>query len=168
MKNRYVFRTFIMPEQRTRDMSVEMKLNPVKPVLKDKHVLLVDDSIVRGTTTRKIVEIVKKAGARKVDLWITCPPIISPCFYGIDIATHAELIAADHSVKEIEKMFNVDRLRYQTLDGLINAIGLKGKLCTACLTGKYPTCFAQKLADKMKTQKTLKEHVRYYEMDGDL
>lgn len=163
MKNRYIYRTFIMPEQRIRSLSVGMKLNPVKSVLKDKHVILVDDSIVRGTTMKKIVDMVRKSGAKKIDLWVTCPPIISPCFYGIDIATHGELIAANHSVPEIEKTLKVDKLCYQTIEGLTKSIGLGENICKACLTGRYPTCFAQKLADKMKTQKTLK-HQRYYEI----
>jgi amidophosphoribosyltransferase len=163
MKNRYIYRTFIMPEQRTRALSVDMKLNPVKSVLKDKHVLLVDDSIVRGTTTRKIAEMVRKAGAKKIDLWITCPPVVSPCFYGIDIATHNELIAFKHKVEEIQKITNVDRLCYQTIDGLVKSIGLGENICKACLTGEYPTCMAQKIADRMKTQKNL-EQKRYYEI----
>ncbi len=163
MKNRYVHRTFIMPEQRTRSLLVGMKLNPVKSVLKDKHVILVDDSVVRGTTMMKIVDMIKRAGARKIDLWITCPPIRSPCFYGIDIATHHELIAFNHSIEDIRKMFKVDSLCYQPLDGLVKSIGLGNDICKACLTGEYPTCMAQKLADGMKKQKVL-SHKRYYEI----
>jgi len=163
IKNRYIWRTFIMPVQKARDGAVKFKLNPIKSVIKDKKVLLVDDSIVRGTTSRKIVEIVRKAGAKKVELWITCPPIISPCFYGIDMATHTELIAANHSVEEIVKKINVDKLCYQTIEGLVDAIGFKEEeLCTACLTGRYPTPLAQSLADKMRTQSTVK---RYYEVE---
>ncbi len=164
MKNRYVHRTFIMPEQQARSLSVEMKLNPVKSILKDKHIILVDDSIVRGTTMTKIVDMVRRAGAKKIDLWITCPPVISPCFYGIDIATHNELIASSHTVPEIEKMLKVDKLCYQNLGGLVKAIGLGENICKACLTGEYPTCMAQRMADKMKTQKSL-THKRYYEME---
>jgi amidophosphoribosyltransferase len=162
MKNRYVHRTFIMPEQRTRSILVDMKLNPIRSVLKDKHIILVDDSIVRGTTMMKIVDMIKRAGAKKIDLWITCPPIVSPCFYGIDIATHNELIAFKHGVKEIEKMFKVDNLCYQTIGSLVNSIGLDNNICKACLTGEYPTCMAQKLADGMKKQKNL-GNKRYYE-----
>jgi amidophosphoribosyltransferase len=165
MKNRYIWRTFIMPSQRMRDISVNMKLNPIKSVIKNKHVLLVDDSIVRGTTTKKIVNLVRQVKAKKIDVWITCPPIISPCFYGIDISTHAELIAANNKVPEIAKIIGADKLCYQTIGGLTKAIGLKrSELCMACLTGKYPTCLAQKLSDKMKTQKTLK--TRYWEREG--
>ena len=92
------------------------------------------------------------------------PSVVSPCFYGIDIATHNELIAASHPVPEIEKMLKVDKLCYQNLDGLVKAIGLGENICKACLTGEYPTCMAQRMADKMKTQKSL-THKRYYEME---
>jgi amidophosphoribosyltransferase len=163
MKNRYVHRTFIMPEQRTRSMLVDMKLNPVRSVLKDKHIILVDDSVVRGTTMMKIVDMIKRAGAKKIDLWVTCPPIVSPCFYGIDIATHQELIAFKHDTEEIGKIFRVDKLCYQTIGGLVDSIGLGKNICSACLTGDYPTCKAQSLADRMKKQKNL-GHTRYYEM----
>jgi len=166
IKNRYIGRTFIMPEQRTRDDSVNVKMNPVRSVLKDKKVVLVDDSIVRGTTSRKIVNLVKRAGAKEVNVWITCPPIISPCFYGIDIATHGELIAANQKIPEIAKTIGADKLCYQTLPGLVDAVGFEpGELCLACLTGSYPTPVAQKIADEMK-EKRLKERVRYWEMNS--
>ena len=165
MKNRYVHRTFITPEQSTRSNMVSMKLNPVTSVLKDKHVILVDDSIVRGTTMKKIVNMVRKAGAKRVDLYITCPPIISPCFYGVDIATHGELIAHHHDVEGIRKEIGADKLYYQTVEGIEKSIGLgKDNICKACITEKYPTCLAQQMADKMKTQKSLKSGKRYYEM----
>lgn len=151
MKNRYVGRTFIMPEQRSREDAVRTKLNPVKSVLKDKNVVLVDDSIVRGTTSKKIVKLIKSGGAKNVDVWITCPPIISPCYYGIDMKSHSELIAANNSVEEIREIMGADSLNYQTIEGLKDAIGIDG-LCTACLTGIYPTEDAQRLADKMKEQ----------------
>ena len=164
IKNRYIGRTFIMPEQKTRANSVSIKLNPVISVLKDKKVVLVDDSIVRGTTSGKIVDLVRKAGAKKVELWITCPPIISPCFYGIDIATHKELVAFDRSIEEVEKLVKADRLCYQTLEGLIDAIDSnRQELCLGCLTGEYPTPMAQKLSDQMKGKK-LNERIRYWEM----
>ncbi len=166
IKNRYIGRTFIMPEQRTRDDSVNVKLNPVRSVLKDKKVILVDDSIVRGTTSKKIVNLLKRAGAKEVNVWITCPPIISPCFYGIDIATHGELIAANQKIPEIAKTIGADKLCYQTLPGLVTAIGFEpNELCLACLTGSYPTQLAQKIADEMK-EKRLKERVRYWEMNS--
>ena len=163
IKNRYVGRTFIMPEQQARDDSVNVKLNPVQSVLKDKSVILVDDSIVRGTTSKKIVNMIKKAGAKHVEVWITCPPIKSPCFYGIDIATHAELIAANKTVPQISRTIGADKLCYQTLEGLVDAIGVAPEhLCLACLTGDYPTPTAQKIADLMKMKRP--GGMRYYEI----
>ena len=97
-------------EKRMRDNAVGVKLNPIKSVIKDKKVILVDDSIVRGTTSKRILKLVKSAGPKKVDIWITCPPIISPCFYGIDISTHGELIGANNKVPEIEKIICTDNL----------------------------------------------------------
>jgi amidophosphoribosyltransferase len=165
IKNRYIGRTFIMPSQQMRDETVYAKLNPIRSVLKDKHIILVDDSIVRGTTCKKIVNMIKKAGAKKVDLWITCPPIVSPCFYGIDISTHGELIAFNNKVPEIEKIIGADNLCYQKRDCLIDAIGHKScDLCMACLTGEYRTPTAQNIADKMKNQTSLKK-VRYWETE---
>ncbi len=165
IKNRYIGRTFIMPTQTMRDNAVTVKLNPIKSVLKDKKVIIVDDSIVRGTTSKKIIRLVKSAGPKRVDVWITCPPIISPCFYGIDIATHGELIAANNKVPEIEKIIGADKLCYQTIDGLVDSIGFdKCKLCMACLTGQYPTTMAQKIADKMKKQTSFKR-IRYWERE---
>jgi len=165
IKNRYIGRTFIMPTQTMRDNAINVKLNPIKSVLKDKKIILVDDSIVRGTTSKKIVKLVKSAGPKKIDVWITCPPIISPCFYGIDIATHGELIAANNKVPEIEKIISADNLCYQTIDGLVDSIGFdRCKLCMACLTGQYPTTMAQKIADKMKTQTSFKR-IRYWERE---
>ena len=163
IKNRYIGRTFIMPEQKTRSNSVSVKLNPVGSVLKDKKVVLVDDSVVRGTTSEKIVSLVKKAGAKKVELWITCPPIISPCFYGIDIATHRELVAFERSIPEVENLVKADRLCYQTLEGLVQAIGSRQELCLGCLTGRYPTPIAQEMSDNMKEKKS-DERIRYWEM----
>jgi len=165
IKNRYIGRTFIMPNQAMRDDAINVKLNPIKSVIKDKKVILVDDSIVRGTTSKKIVNLVKSAGPKKLDVWITCPPIISPCFYGIDISTHGELIAANNKVPEIEKIIGADKLCYQTIDGLVDSIGFdRCKLCMACLTGQYPTPMAQKIADKMKKQTSFKK-IRYWERE---
>jgi len=165
IKNRYIHRTFIMPGQQRRENAVKMKLNPLKAVLKGKSVCLVDDSIVRGTTIRKIIGIVREAGAREVHVKITCPPIVSPCFYGIDIATHQELIAAKRSIDEVRHLIGADSLNYQTLEGLIEAIGLgKENLCLACLTGNYPTPKAQRLADKMKG-KPPRASFRYIELE---
>jgi amidophosphoribosyltransferase len=164
IKNRYIGRTFIMPSQQLRDDSVHVKLNPVRSVLKDRRVIVVDDSIVRGTTSKKIINLVKQAGAKEVEMWVTCPPIISPCFYGIDIATHAELIAAVKSIPQIQKTIGADRLCYQTIEGLVEAIGIpRDELCMACLTGEYPTPIAQKVSDQMLT-KMPQDRVRYWEM----
>ncbi len=149
IKNRYVHRTFIMPTQEAREGAVRMKLNPLKSVIKGKRIVLVDDSIVRGTTLKNIVAMLKSSGAKEVHVRITCPPIISPCFYGIDISSRSELIAANNSVEAIERILGADSLVYQSLEGLIDAIGLpRGDLCNACLTGEYPTPMAQERAEE--------------------
>jgi len=163
IKNRYVQRTFIMPRQKERDGAVRIKLNPLKTVLSGKRVLLVDDSIVRGTTLRNIISMVRKSGAKEVHVRVTCPPIISPCFYGIDIAIHNELVACDKKIEEIRKSFNADTLGYQKIDGLVDAIGMpKEDLCLGCLTGEYPTPLAQELSDKLK-YRTIRKKTRYWE-----
>lgn len=151
IKNRYIGRTFIMPTQEQREKAVRVKLNPVASVLEGKRVLLVDDSLVRGTTLRNIVAEVRRAGAKSVDVWITCPPIISPCFYGVDMSNHKQLAAANMSVEEIRKSIGADRLVYQGLEDLREAIGLGNNICAGCLTGKYPTALAQKLSEKSKS-----------------
>ncbi|ADG13026.1 amidophosphoribosyltransferase [Methanocaldococcus infernus] len=138
MKNKYVGRTFILPSQTERELAVRLKLSPIKAVLEGKRVVLVDDSIVRGTTSRRIVEMVRKAGAKEVHLRIGCPKIISPCYYGIDMPTKRELIASNKDIEKIRKEIGADSLGYISLEGLIKAIGRKD-LCLACLTGKYPT-----------------------------
>jgi len=165
IKNRYIGRTFIMPTQKERDSNIKAKLNAVKSLIRGKKVLLVDDSIVRGTTMKRIVELIRKAGAKSVEVWITCPPIISPCFYGIDIAIHGELIALNKSIEEIAKEIGADKLCYQTMEGLIRAIGHENKLCLGCLTGKYPTKLAQSLSDEMKS-KVMMERNRYWEIEA--
>ncbi len=163
IKNRYVQRTFIMPRQKERDGAVRIKLNPLKTVLSGKRVLLVDDSIVRGTTLRNIISMIRRSGAKEVHVRVTCPPIISPCFYGIDIAFHKELVACDKTLEEIRRSFIADTLGYQKIEGLVDAIGLpKEDLCLGCLTGKYPTPLAQELSDKLKCRVTSKK-TRYWE-----
>jgi len=137
IKNRYIGRTFIMASQAKRENSVKLKLNPVESEINGKRILLVDDSIVRGTTSKKIVKLLKEHGAEKVYFLSTCPPIISPCFYGIDMPSKAELIAARLSVEEIRKEIDADYLLYNSVDALKKALGIKD-LCLACLTGKYP------------------------------
>lgn len=139
MKNRYVERTFIMPEQSERTTSVMLKLNPLKSVIKDKRVVLVDDSIVRGTTMRQIVQLVRNAGAREVHVRIGSPPIRSPCYFGIDMKTRDQFAATGRTVEEIGKMLTADSLGYISVEGLVESIGLAaGDLCLACLTEEYP------------------------------
>ncbi len=163
IKNRYVGRTFIMPHQEGRDNAVRLKLNAVRGVVQGKNVLLVDDSIVRGTTMKKIVNLLKEAGAGRVEVWVTCPPIKSACFYGIDMATHSELIASTKSVEEIRRIVGADELCYQTIDGLVDAIGFpKKETCLACLTGVYPTPLAQRIADEMRVGPQ-DQNVKYWE-----
>jgi amidophosphoribosyltransferase len=140
IKNRYVGRTFIMPTQKERETSVRLKMNPIKSELEGKRIVLVDDSIVRGTTSRSLVKVLREAGAREIHLRVGCPPIISPCYYGIAMATKKELIASDKEVEEIRKTLGVDSLGYLSLESLIECIGIKnGNLCVGCLTGEYPT-----------------------------
>lgn len=139
IKSRYIHRTFIEPEQRMRAMGVRLKLNPLAEYIEGKRIVLVDDSIVRGTTTGQIVRLVREAGAAEVHLRITAPPIRHPCYYGIDMATHKELIAANYSVDEIRAKLGADTLGYLSVQGLIEAVGDgPGRHCTACFTGDYP------------------------------
>ena len=141
IRNHYVGRTFIEPEQRVRDFGVRLKLNPVRSILEGKRVILIDDSIVRGTTSRKIVRMVRDAGAKEVHIRISCPPTISPCFYGVDTPRQRELIAANKSIEEIRDFIGADSLVYLSLEGTKKACaeGEKTSYCTACYTGKYPT-----------------------------
>ena len=141
IRNHYVGRTFIEPEQRVRDFGVKLKLNPVRHVLQGKRVVLIDDSIVRGTTSKKIVRMVRDAGAAEVHVRISCPPTVAPCFYGVDTPDKKQLIAANKSVDEIREYIGADSLAYLSLEGMKEACG-EGELttyCTACYTGKYPT-----------------------------
>jgi len=142
IRNHYVGRTFIQPQQSIRHFSVKVKLNPVRSILEGRRVVLVDDSIVRGTTSRKIVKMVKAAGATEVHLRISCPPTVSPCFYGIDTPSRAELIAATHTVDEIRKHVEAESVAYLSLGGLRQAVGEnQGAYCTSCYTGVYPVAF---------------------------
>jgi len=143
IRNHYVGRTFIQPEQRVRDFGVRMKLNPVRALLEGKRVILIDDSIIRGTTSRKIVRMVRAAGATEVHMRISCPPTISPCFYGVDTPSKKDLIAANKSVEEICAFIEADSLAYLSLEGLTHACTYgdaePNTYCTACYTGNYPT-----------------------------
>ena len=144
IRNHYVGRTFIEPEQSIRDFGVKLKLNPVRGDLEGQRVVLVDDSIVRGTTSRKIVRLVREAGAAEVHVRISCPPTISPCYYGIDTPRREELIAAQKSVEEIRRFLGADSLGYLSLKSLREAVeDTQGKFCTACYTGSYPTELVQ-------------------------
>lgn len=144
VRNHYVGRTFIEPQQAIRDFGVKVKLNPVRSVLAGKRVIMVDDSIVRGTTSQKIVKMIRDAGAKEVSLLISSPPFISPCVYGIDTPTKEELIASSKSVEEIQRFIGVDRLCYLSLEGVFRAMeSPREEFCDACFTGKYPTTLGQ-------------------------
>jgi len=143
IRNHYIGRTFIEPEQRVRDFGVKLKLNPVRSILAGKRIILVDDSIVRGTTSRKIVRMMRDAGAREIHMRISCPPTISPCYYGVDTPIKSQLIAANKSLEEIRDYIGADSLAYLSLEGLREACaeGEKTTYCTSCYTGVYPTKF---------------------------
>jgi amidophosphoribosyltransferase len=139
LKNRYVGRTFIEPDQRIRDLGVRLKFNPLPQMLDGQRLVVIDDSIVRGTTTPKVIKLLKKAGAKEVHMRICAPPIRYPCFFGVDMASRWELIAANKTVEEVRDYIGADSLGYLSIDGLIKAIGLpKEMFCLACFTGDYP------------------------------
>lgn len=141
VKNRYVGRTFIQPSQSLREQGVKMKLSAVRGVVEGKRVVMVDDSIVRGTTSRRIVNLLKEAGATEVHVVISSPPIKNPCFYGIDTSTKEELIASDKSVEQIRELIGADSLTFISVDGMMKALGQEGTngYCLGCFTGNYPT-----------------------------
>jgi amidophosphoribosyltransferase len=142
IRNHYVGRTFIQPQQSIRHFGVKVKLNPVRSILEGKRVILVDDSIVRGTTSRKIVRMVRAAGASEVHVRISCPPTISPCFYGVDTPRKSELIAATHTLEEIRDFLEADSVGYLSLEGLLTAVGSdRRSYCSSCYTGIYPVEF---------------------------
>jgi amidophosphoribosyltransferase len=139
MKNRYVGRTFIQPSQSLRERGVKLKLNPIPDVIRGKRLVVVDDSIVRGTTTRQLVMALREAGAAEVHTRITCPPIKWPCFYGIDMSTRSELVASDLSVEEVRQFVGADSLGYLSMEGMVAATGSPEQtLCRACFDGEYP------------------------------
>ena len=154
IKNRYVGRTFIQPTQSMRESGIRMKLNPLKDVINGKRIIMVDDSIVRGTTSRKIVQALRAAGATEVHMRISSPPVTHPCFYGIDTDSQDQLIAATQSVEEIAKQIGVDSLAYLSWEGMLTATGEKPeKFCSACFTGDYPI----EIPDQVKQSKLLLE-----------
>ncbi|MBC8141916.1 MAG: amidophosphoribosyltransferase, partial [Armatimonadetes bacterium] len=139
IKNRYIQRTFIAPDQRMREMGVRMKLTPIHEVMEGKRVVMVDDSIVRGTTTGKVVRLLFDAGAREVHVRITAPPVISQCFYGVDMASKSELIAANNSIEQIRQHIGATSLGFLSQDGLARALSSPNEnFCLACFTGEYP------------------------------
>src|SRR3984885_15442377 len=139
IRNHYVGRTFIQPQSAIRHFGVKVKLNPVRSILDGRRVVLVDDSIVRGTTSQKIVKMVRAAGAKEVHVRISCPPTISPCFYGVDTPRKSELIAATHTLEEIREFLEADSVAYLSLEGLLSAVGdERSSYCSSCYTGRYP------------------------------
>jgi amidophosphoribosyltransferase len=140
VRNHYVGRTFIEPKQSIRSFGVRLKLNPVRDLIQGRRVVLIDDSVVRGTTSKKIVRLVREAGAREVHVRVSCPPTVSPCYYGVDTPNKSELIAARMSVPDVRRFIEADSLGYLSLEGMLEACGLPAEAsCVACWTGRYPT-----------------------------
>jgi len=143
IRNHYIGRTFIEPSQSIRSFGVRLKLNPVRNLIQGRRVVLIDDSIVRGTTSKKIVQMVREAGAKEVHMRISCPPTVSPCYYGVDTPRKADLIAAQMSVDEVCRYIEADSLGYLSMEGMLAAIGFESdSSCVACWNGKYPTAVA--------------------------
>ncbi|MFH1093467.1 MAG: amidophosphoribosyltransferase [Candidatus Omnitrophota bacterium] len=154
IRNHYVGRTFIQPSQFIRDFRVRVKLNPIKDVIKGKRLAVIEDSIVRGTTSRARVRTIRNCGAKEIHMRISCPPIKWPCFYGIDFPTKKELIAANHTVKEIKEFMGLDSLKYLSLEGMLKSMLLpECEFCTACFNGDYPTKIPKKFSKKMLEKK---------------
>jgi amidophosphoribosyltransferase len=157
IKNRYVGRTFIEPDQRIRDLGVKFKFNPLPQILANKQIVLIDDSIVRGTTTPQVIKLLRRAGVKEVHMRICAPPLCYPCFFGVDMATRWELIAAQKTVPQIRDFIGADSLGYLSIDGLIKAIALpKETFCLACLTGDYPVPVQMEM-DKLELEATSAE-----------
>jgi amidophosphoribosyltransferase len=153
VKNRYVGRTFIQPDQRIREAGVSLKFNALREVLQDKRVVVVDDSIVRGTTTPRVIALLRKAGARELHVRVTTPAIAWPCFFGVDMATRSELLAASHTEEEIRQVIGADSLAYISLDGLNRATKQDAHtLCNACFTGRYPIDVQMQM-DRLEVQR---------------
>ncbi len=153
MKNRYIERTFILPDQSQRDEGVLLKLNPIRSTVAGKRVVIVDDSIVRGTTMLKIVQMTRRAGAKEVHVRIGCPPVIAPCFYGVDMKTREQFAALNRTPQQIAELITADSVGYISQAGLVEALGIpESELCLACVTGEYPTRI---VGERMRFQKTL-------------
>lgn len=138
IRNHYVGRSFIQPAQEIRDFSVRLKLNPVREVIEGKRIIVIDDSLVRGTTSKKIVNMLRRAGAKEIHMLISSPPVVSPCYYGIDTPTREELLAANMSIDEIRRFIGADSLNYLSLEGMVESADKTKGYCTACFTGEYP------------------------------
>ena len=164
VKNKYVGRTFIEPSQELREQGVKMKLSPVRSLVKDKSVILIDDSIVRGTTSKKLIQMLRSAGAREIHFRISSPKIVAPCFYGVDFSTYDELIGATHTTEEIRELIGADSLAFLSVEGLTEGVGRGKNLgkncgqCTACFTGDYPTSMYQDIKDANK--KSFKSNIK--------
>lgn len=152
IKNRYIGRTFIQPSQTMREKGVKMKLSAVPSLIKDKIVVLIDDSIVRGTTSKKIIQLLRDAGAKEVHMRVAAPPITHPCFYGVDTSTYEELISAKHTTEEVRQIIDADSLAFISIEGILQACN-RHKMCTSCFTGKYPTYIYQDVKDANKDGK---------------
>jgi amidophosphoribosyltransferase len=138
VRNHYVGRTFIQPSQDMRDFSTRIKLNPVRSMIQGKRIIIVEDSIVRGTTIKARVKKLRELGAKEIHMRVSCPPIVSPCYYGIDFSSKGELIAANNSVEDIARYIGLDSLHYLSVDGLLSSVGRPEEYCLACFTGDYP------------------------------
>jgi amidophosphoribosyltransferase len=162
VKNSYVGRTFIQPSQTIRQLGIRLKLNPLREIIEGKRIIVVDDSIVRGNTQRAIVRMLREAGAKEIHVRISSPPVEWPCYYGIDFASRAELIASGLEVEEIRRSIGADSLSYVSLEGLIAATTIaEDKLCTACFTGKYPISVPTDMSEgkmRLEITETLKSH----------
>ncbi len=150
IKNRYIGRTFIMPKQELRELLVKFKVNVIKENVRNKRIVLVDDSIVRATTSKRIVDMIRRAGAKEIHLRVGSPPIIAPCYFGIDMKTRKELVASNHTIEEIRDIVGADSLSYLSLKGLLTALRRLGgeDFCTACLTGRYPVAVPGELMEE--------------------
>jgi amidophosphoribosyltransferase len=158
MKNRYVGRTFIMPTQEERERAVRLKLNPIRDVVEGRSVTLIDDSIVRGTTSRQLVDLLREAGAEEVNVRIGAPPIVAPCYMGIDMASREELIAAGRSVDDIEAEIGADSLAYLSIDAVAGALrSSRADLCLGCVTGEYPYDIEGEETDRDVERPTIQE-----------
>jgi len=152
VRNHYVGRTFIQPAQEIRDLKVRVKFNPIKELIKGKRVVVVDDSIIRGTTTKARVKSLREVGAKEIHMRVSCPPTKYSCFYGIDFPNRRQLIANNFSLEEIRQFIGVDTLGYISLEGMLKAVGKPATYCTACWSGQYPIPFGEE-GDKFALEK---------------